>query len=117
MYQFFSSDFLGIPMDTANWIASGIVALVAVFILYMLYRMFTRPRMAAGRRSKNARLAITDAASIDDRRRLVLVRRDNVEHLIMIGGETDMVIESDINRQPTAAAAATTALAETRQPR
>ena len=106
MYQFFNSDLFGIPMETANWIASGIVALVAVFILYLLYKMFTRPRMAAGRRSKNARLAITDAASIDDRRRIVLVRRDDVEHLIMIGGANDMVIESDIGKRPAATAGA-----------
>ncbi len=101
MYQFFSSDLLGIPVDTANWIANGIVALVIIIVIYMLYKMFTRPRMAGGRRSKNARLAITDAASIDDRRRIVLVRRDDVEHLIMIGGTNDLVIESDINKAPS----------------
>ncbi|NKB52140.1 MAG: hypothetical protein GKR97_07960 [Rhizobiaceae bacterium] len=102
MYQFFSSDLLGLSVDTANLIANGIVALVIIFVAYMLYKMFTRPRMAGGRRSKNARLAITDAASIDDRRRIVLVRRDDVEHLIMIGGANDMVIESDINKAPSA---------------
>nr|WP_245317801.1 flagellar biosynthetic protein FliO [Ensifer sp. 1H6] len=37
-----------------------------------------------------------DAAAVDTRRRLVLVRRDDVEHLIMIGGPTDIVIESRI---------------------
>ena len=107
MYQFFSSDLFGISMDTANWIANGIVALVAVFILYLLYKMFTRPRMASGRRSKNARLAITDAASIDDRRRLVLVRRDNVEHLIMIGGATDPSRRTTVNRMTRASMRAT----------
>ena len=109
MHQFFNSDMFGVSMDTANWIANGIVALVAVFILFLLYKMFTRPRMASGRRSKNARLAITDAASIDDRRRLVLVRRDDVEHLIMIGGETDMVIEADITLDSAARTVSATA--------
>jgi len=52
--------------------------------------------------AKKARLAVTDAAAIDTRRRLVLLRRDDVEHLILIGGPTDMVIESDIRRSAPA---------------
>jgi flagellar protein FliO/FliZ len=35
---------------------------------------------------------------VDGRRRLVLVRRDNVEHLLMIGGPTDIVVEPNIVR-------------------
>jgi hypothetical protein len=41
---------------------------------------------------------VIDAAAVDGRRRLVLVRRDNIEHLIMIGGPTDIVVESTIVR-------------------
>jgi hypothetical protein len=37
-----------------------------------------------------------DAAAIDNQRRLVLVRRDDVEHLILIGGPTDVVVEQNI---------------------
>jgi hypothetical protein len=44
------------------------------------------------------RLAVIDAAAVDGRRRLVLVRRDNVEHLLMIGGPTDIVVEPNIVR-------------------
>jgi flagellar protein FliO/FliZ len=35
---------------------------------------------------------------VDGRRRLVLVRRDNVEHLLMIGGPSDIVVEPNIVR-------------------
>ena len=42
------------------------------------------------------RLAVTEQATVDSRRRLVLVRRDDVEHLIMTGGPVDVVIETDI---------------------
>jgi hypothetical protein len=41
---------------------------------------------------------VIDYASVDGRRRLILVRRDNVEHLVMIGGPTDVVVESNIVR-------------------
>ena len=49
-----------------------------------------------------------DAAAVDSQRRLVLVRRDDVEHLILIGGPTDVVVERDIRlhgavRRPAAA--------------
>jgi hypothetical protein len=49
---------------------------------------------------------VLDAAAVDARRRLVLVRRDGIEHLIMIGGPTDIVIESGIS-DPSKAAAQT----------
>ena len=39
-----------------------------------------------------------DAATVDGRRRLVLIRRDNIEHLLMIGGPTDLVVEPNIVR-------------------
>ena len=42
------------------------------------------------------RLAVVEHASVDGRRRLVLVRRDDVEHLIMTGGPVDVVIETGI---------------------
>jgi hypothetical protein len=59
------------------------------------------------------RLAVIDAASVDGRRRLVLIHRDNVEHLLLIGGPTDVVIELNIDRTVAAA----TAAAQVREPR
>jgi len=37
-----------------------------------------------------------DATAVDSHRRLVLVRRDDIEHLLLIGGPTDVVVERDI---------------------
>ena len=48
------------------------------------------------------RLDVVDQASVDGRRRLVLVRRDNVEHLIMTGGPVDVVIETGIGNERSA---------------
>ena len=42
------------------------------------------------------RLAVVEQASVDARRKLVLIRRDNTEHLIMTGGPVDVVIETGI---------------------
>ncbi|MGE5266834.1 MAG: hypothetical protein ACM3L9_05640 [Deltaproteobacteria bacterium] len=49
------------------------------------------------------RLDVVEHAAVDNRRRLVLVRRDNVEHLIMTGGPVDVVIETGILQRPAAA--------------
>ncbi len=42
------------------------------------------------------RLSVTEQFNLDNRRRLVLIRRDDVEHLIMTGGPVDVVIETGI---------------------
>lgn len=49
-------------------------------------------------RGRAPRLAVIDTASVDERRRLILIRRDSVEHLLMIGGPIDIVVEPNIVR-------------------
>ena len=46
------------------------------------------------------RLAVMEQASVDSKRKLVLIRRDDVEHLIMTGGPVDVVIETGIASSP-----------------
>ncbi len=76
------------------------VAILAVIgVAAWLVRRFATNRLGAGtNRGRMPRLAVIDAAAVDGRRRLVLVRRDNVEHLLMIGGPTDIVVEPNIVR-------------------
>ncbi|MFZ4806895.1 MAG: hypothetical protein ACOYLQ_06515 [Hyphomicrobiaceae bacterium] len=69
------------------------------------------------------RLEVMDQFNVDGRRRLVLIRRDDVEHLIMTGGPVDVVIETGIG-SPAAAlrpdpvlTAESPAPAPTQQPR
>ena len=50
-------------------------------------------------RSRDRRLGVIETASVDHRK-LILIRRDDVEHLIMIGGPVDMVVETSIRRRP-----------------
>jgi hypothetical protein len=74
-------------------IVLGLIALAA-----WLVRRFGANRLGSSARGRQPRLAVVDAASVDGRRRLVLIRRDNVEHLVMIGGPTDVLIEPNIVR-------------------
>jgi flagellar protein FliO/FliZ len=69
--------------------------LIAIFVLVLAVVIF-RSFNSRVRGRKGSRLGITEYYEIDKMRRLVLVRRDDVEHLMMIGGAEDVVIESGI---------------------
>jgi hypothetical protein len=45
---------------------------------------------------RERRIGVSATASIDGRRRLLLIYRDGVEHLVMTGGPIDVVIEQGI---------------------
>ena len=76
-----------------------VVVLALIGLAAWLVRRFAGNRLGANaNRGRMPRLAVIDAAAVDGRRRLVLVRRDNVEHLLMIGGPTDIVVEQNIVR-------------------
>ena len=83
-----------------------IVVLALIGLTAWLVRRFGAERLgAAGARGRQPRLAVIDQAAVDSRRRLVLIRRDNVEHLLMIGGPSDVVVEANIVRAAVATAA------------
>jgi hypothetical protein len=46
------------------------------------------------------RLSFIERAHLDGGRKLLLIRRDDVEHLVMIGGPIDIVVETGINWRP-----------------
>lgn len=87
--------------DGMSWVSIlGISAIVVVVLALIFWFLNRRGHMAfmRGGSNRQPRLAVLDAAAVDSRRRLVLVRRDNVEHLILIGGPTDVVVEGGIYR-------------------
>jgi hypothetical protein len=78
------------------WIVLALLVLGVLLVILRIIRTMRGGTFIAGGRNRAPRLAVVDAAAVDAQRRLVLVRRDNVEHLIMIGGPTDLVIEPGI---------------------
>ncbi|MEZ5773769.1 MAG: hypothetical protein R3D33_03365 [Hyphomicrobiaceae bacterium] len=50
--------------------------------------------MFGGQRDR--RIGVSEIAAIDGRRKLLLIHRDGVEHLVMTGGPIDVVIEQGI---------------------
>lgn len=54
------------------------------------------------------RLEVVDQTNVDGRRKLLLIRRDGIEHLIMTGGPIDVVIETGIGPEGARANGAAT---------
>jgi len=95
MFDLFGTD---MPLAAKFFIAFAVV-LALIGLTAWLVRRFGANRLGgAGRGGRQPRLAVIDAATVDGRRRLVLIRRDNIEHLLMIGGPTDLVVEPNIVR-------------------
>jgi len=83
-----STDYLRFVIALA--VVLGLIALFAW--LAKRFRIGTLPGMATG----SGRLKVIESVSIDARQRLVIVRRDDQEHLLLIGPETGQLIEADI---------------------
>jgi hypothetical protein len=93
-----------LPVQLRFIIAFGVVlGLIAVTFVGLRRFAGRKLPLANAGRARQPRLGVLDAFAIDARRRLVLIRRDNVEHLIMIGGPNDVLIESEIVRAPVQA--------------
>lgn len=78
------------------------VALAFGGLLLLLALFYYGARALSGTTSRGAkwrpgqRIGVVDSMPVDGTRRLVLVRRDDTEHLLLVGTHGDLVIESNI---------------------
>jgi flagellar protein FliO/FliZ len=98
------------------------IAFVVVFALigvtaWLVRRFGSGALGGAGARGRAPRLAVIEAGAVDGRRKLVLIRRDNTEHLLMIGGPTDIVVEANIVRGQSSREAASSRQSSAAEPR
>jgi len=103
MQQWFETLF---PPDSRSFLLATVaIGVVVAFVaVVIIFRVVThqRLRIPKAARTRQPRLGLVDAFSLDGQRQLVLVRRDNVEHLVMIGGPNDVLLESHIIRSMAA---------------
>jgi hypothetical protein len=97
-----------------KFIVSFAIVLVLIGAAAFLVRKFGGKALLQGvaARGRQPRLAIVDTAPVDSRRSLVIVRRDNVEHLLLIGGPTDVLVEANISMSGAAVQPAREAVAD-----
>ena len=58
---------------------------------------------AASKAPGSRRLEVVEVTPVDGRRRMVLIRRDDVEHLLLLGPTSEVVIETGITPHADAA--------------
>lgn len=83
-----------------------VVIFAVLAALVLLIRRFTGRGPGSATKSgslpRQPRLGIVDVYELDRQRQLILLRRDNVEHLLLVGGPNDVVVERNIGRGPAA---------------
>ncbi|MFY9827452.1 MAG: hypothetical protein WB820_01680 [Rhodoplanes sp.] len=84
----------GGPLFPAQFMISFVVALALIGVIAWLVHLFNW--YGSSTLGQQTRLSVIE--TVDSRQRILLVRRDNVRHLILIGGTTDLVIEANIVR-------------------
>jgi flagellar protein FliO/FliZ len=86
-------------MDLSNYLrfvaALAFVLALIGFATWLARRYGVGGRAVPGKRG-DRRLGIVEIATIDAKHRAVLIRRDDREHLLLIGGASDLVIETGI---------------------
>ena len=93
--RFFGMEF---PLLVKFVISFAVVLILIGAAAFLVRRFGARALIGTTQRGQQPRLAVVDTAAIDSRRSLVIVRRDNVEHLLLIGGPTDLLVEPNIAR-------------------
>ncbi len=84
-------------MGDMYWRFVGALVLVVALIFAVAWvakRLGLGGRIAAARGKR--RLSIQEVLPLDSKRRLVLLKRDGVEHLVLLGVNDDVVIEAGI---------------------
>ena len=95
-------------MDLDQYIRFLMALVFVVALIMVVAWVMRRVGMAGGTvrgRARQRRLSVVEALPIDAKRRLILVRRDDREHLILLSANGDLLVDS------TAAAGFDTALA------
>lgn len=72
-----------------------VVALLALLV-WAFRTFFGKASSANLRKAREKRLGVIETAAVDSKRTLYLIRRDDVEHLVMVGGPVDVLVETGI---------------------
>ncbi|MDX1486169.1 MAG: flagellar biosynthetic protein FliO [Alphaproteobacteria bacterium] len=73
-----------------------IFVLALIGLIAWAYRHFALGGKVLGGARKTGRLEVIESKHVDAKRRLVLLRRDSVEHLILLGPNGETVVETGI---------------------
>jgi flagellar protein FliO/FliZ len=67
-----------------------------IFLIAFIFRKFNLEALLTHKLAANKRIVIEEVVNIDSKRKLVLIRRDEISHLLLLGNNNEIVIESNI---------------------
>jgi flagellar protein FliO/FliZ len=79
-----------------NAILALILVLGLIGLCSFLFKKVTQGQFLQ-KSAKSKRLKVEEVLYIDTKRKLVLIKRDDVEHLVLLGVNSETVIERDVN--------------------
>jgi hypothetical protein len=89
-------------MGTAGLVIAAIFIFglgAAAGVGFFLHRQKGKGETARFFAPRSRRIAFVERTALDGGRKLMLVRRDDVEHLILVGGPIDLVVETGIRQE------------------
>lgn len=89
-----------------RFVLALVFVLALIGLLAWVARRYGFGGHASGRSSRTRRLEIVETKTVDGKRRLVLLRRDDVEHLVLTGPNSEILIEQGITGFVTTGAGA-----------
>ena len=97
-------------IDTGTYFQFVLALVFVIALIGLLAALVKRLGLVPGAptRGGHRRLAIVEVLALDSRRRLALIRRDDVEHLIVLGPAGETVVEGEIAARTGFADAVTT---------
>ncbi len=84
-------------VDISRFLLSFVVVIGLIGGLAWILRRYGAGRITAA--AGKGRMGVVEVAAIDAKRRLVLVRRDGVEHLILLSPTSETIVETGIGVQ------------------
>ena len=88
------------PETYLRFLLALVFVLALIGLVAWLARRFGLGGAVPVQRGRRRRLIMIEALAVDGKRRLVLVRRDDIEHLILLGTGSDIVVETGITPLP-----------------
>jgi len=85
---------------TPDYLLVYFALILGLGLLYLLSLVMKRMMPNFSRLRLGVRLRVSEVRSVDYRRRLVLVKRDDVEHLLLLSDDSALVIETGIQTKP-----------------
>ncbi len=79
-----------------RFVLALLFVLALIGILVVVARRFGFGYATPSKTGHSRRLSIVEVMPVDTKRRLVLIRRDNREHLILLGQTSEILIEDGI---------------------